>query len=246
MKLIFLGTSGYHPSDRRHTPCIILPSCGVVLDAGTGMYRLGRYLKTDEVDIFLTHAHLDHVVGLSYLFSVLWEHPLRRVTVHGRPEKLYAVEKHLFYRDLSVRPPFEMDALDDLNTTLIDGGCLSHFPVEHPGGAIGFRLDWPERSMAYITDTTAAPNATYVEKIRGVDLLIHECFYPDHCADLAAKYGHSCLTPTVELARAAGVGRLILTHLNPILEINYPSDLSKLRKIFPRTYYGKDLMEVEF
>ena len=69
MKLILLGTSGYHPSDRRHTPCLAIPSCGVVLDAGTGMYRLGRYLKTDELDIFLTHAHLDHVIGLSYLIQ---------------------------------------------------------------------------------------------------------------------------------------------------------------------------------
>ena len=97
MKLILLGTSGYHPSDRRQTPCLAIPACGVVLDAGTGMYRLGRYLKTDEVDIFLTHAHLDHVIGLTYLFSVMWEHPLRRVTVHGLPEKLDAVEKHLFF-----------------------------------------------------------------------------------------------------------------------------------------------------
>lgn len=118
--------------------------------------------------------------------------------------------------------------------------------MEHPGGALGFRLDWPGRSMAYITDTTAAAGAAYVAKIRGVDLLVHECFYPDSRADLAAKYGHSCLTPTAEVARAAGVGRLILTHLNPLLEGEYPADLCEVRKIFPRTEFGEDLMEVEF
>ena len=245
MKLILLGTSGYHPSDRRHTPCLVLPSCGAVLDAGTGMYRLGKYLETDELDIFLSHAHLDHVIGLSYLFSVMWEHPLRRVTVHGRAEKLYAVERHLFYRDLSVHPPFDLQALRT-HTKLADGGRLTHFNMEHPGGALGFRLDWPGRSMAYITDTTAAADAAYVAKIRGVDLLVHECFYPDSRADLAAKYGHSCLTPTAEVARAAGVGRLILTHLNPLLEGEYPTDLSAVRKIFPRTEFGEDLMEVDF
>ena len=84
------------------------------MDAGTGMYRLGRYLKTDEVDIFLTHAHLDHVIGLTYLFSVIWEHPLRRVTVHGLPEKLDAVEKHLFFPELSVRPSFEAKPLAEI------------------------------------------------------------------------------------------------------------------------------------
>ncbi|MGA2062465.1 MAG: ribonuclease Z [Thermoguttaceae bacterium] len=245
MKLILLGTSGYHPSDRRHTPCLAIPACGVVLDAGTGMYRLGRYLKTDEVDIFLTHAHLDHVIGLTYLFSVIWEHPLRRVTVHGLPEKLDAVEKHLFFPELSVRPSFEAKPLA-AETQLADGGRLTHFPLAHPGGSLGFRLDWPGHSMAYITDTTAAVDASYVDKIHGVNLLVHECFYPDSRADLAVKYGHSCLTPALEVARAAGVGRLILTHINPLLAADYAADLSTSLKIFPRTEIGEDLMEVEF
>jgi ribonuclease Z len=245
MKLILLGTSGYHPSDRRQTSCMLLPSCGVVLDAGTGMYRLGNYLQTDELDIFITHAHLDHVIGLTYLFSVMWMHPLHRVTVHGRPEKLYAIENHLFYRDLSARPPFDTHSLAEM-TTLSDGGRLTHFTLDHPGESLGFRLDWPGHSMAYVTDTTAAANADYVQHIRGVDLLVHECFYPDAQSDLAAKYGHSCITPVAEVARAAGVGQLILTHINPLLTADYPADLSAIKKIFPRTEIGEDLMEVEF
>ncbi len=245
MKLILLGTSGYHPSDRRHTPCMLIPSCGVVLDAGTGMYRLGGYLKTDELDIFLTHAHLDHVVGLTYLFSVMWVHPLRRVTVHGQAEKLSALEEHLFSHDLSARPPFEVQPLAQV-TNLMHEGRLTHFPLIHPGGALGFRLDWPGHSMAYITDTTAAADAEYVEKIRGVDLLVHECFYPDDRADLALKYGHSCTTPVAEAARAAGVGRLLLTHINPLVPADRPLDLAAARKIFPRTQIGEDLLEVEF
>jgi ribonuclease BN (tRNA processing enzyme) len=85
-----------------------------------------------------------------------------------------------------------------------------------------------------------------VDKIHGVNLLVHECFYPDSRADLAVKYGHSCLTPALEVARAAGVGRLILTHINPLLAADYAADLSTSLKIFPRTEIGEDLMEVEF
>jgi ribonuclease Z len=245
MKLILLGTSGYHPSDRRHTPCMVIPSCGVVLDAGTGMYRLGNYLQTDELDIFLTHAHLDHVVGLTYLFSVMAKHPLVRATVHGMPEKLYAIEKHLFYHDLSARPTFNMRSLEGVSM-LAHSGRLEYFPLDHPGGAIGFRLDWSGHGMAYITDTTADPGAEYVEKIRGVDLLVHECFYSDDQADLASKYGHSCLTPVARVARAADVGRLILTHINPLAPADCPVDLAAAQEIFPRTEIGADLMEVEF
>ena len=111
MKLVLLGTTGYHPNDRRQTPCLLLPECGVMLDAGTAIYRAGEYLAAPELDIFLTHAHLDHVVGLTYLFSVMRVHPLRRITVHGLPENLRAVEEHLFAEALfPVRPPFELRA----------------------------------------------------------------------------------------------------------------------------------------
>ena len=71
MKLQLLGTAGYHPNDQRQTACLMLPEVGVVLDAGTAFYRVRDYLCTDELDIFLTHAHLDHVVGITYLFDVL-------------------------------------------------------------------------------------------------------------------------------------------------------------------------------
>lgn len=100
--------------------------------------------------------------------------------------------------------------------------------------------------MAYVTDATAAKDAAYLEKIRGVDLLVHECFYPDDRADLAEKYGHSCIIPTAELARNAGVGRLVLCHINPLLEADYAPALADARKIFPRAEIGEDLMAVEF
>jgi ribonuclease Z len=246
MKLIFLGTSGYHPSDRRHTPCLLIPQCGVVLDAGTGMYRLGKYLQTDEADIFLTHAHLDHVVGLTFLFSVTWAHPLRRITVHGQAEKLASIERHLFSRDLfPLRPPFELRGLAEV-TPLAEDGRLEQFPLVHQGGSLGFRLDWPGHSMAYVTDTTAEVHAEYVEKIRGVDLLVHECYFSDEYVDLAVKYGHSCTSAVAEVARKADVGRLILTHINPLAPVDRPLELSTAQKIFPHIEIGEDLMEAEF
>jgi ribonuclease BN (tRNA processing enzyme) len=246
MRLLFLGTSGYHPSEKRHTPCLLIPECGIVLDAGTGMFRLGKFLQTDEIDIFLTHAHLDHVAGLTYLFSILRVHPLRRATVHGEAEKLAAIERHLFAEELfPARPPYEFLPLAEIEP-LGSGGRLTHFPLAHQGGSRGFRLDWPGHGMAYVTDTTAAVDASYVEKIRGVDLLVHECYYPDSAADLAKKYGHSCATPVAEVARAAEVGRLILVHVNPLAPLENPIDLPAARKIFPQTEIGEDLMEVEF
>ena len=86
MKLVVLGSTGYHPNELRHTACLMLPAQGVVLDAGTGMFRRPRLAIDRRWTYFLTHAHLDHIVGLSFLFDVLAGHPFTTVTVHGQPK----------------------------------------------------------------------------------------------------------------------------------------------------------------
>jgi ribonuclease Z len=247
MRLVLLGTTGYHPNDRRQTPCLLLPEPGVMLDAGTGLYRATRYLQTPRLDIFLTHAHLDHVVGLTNLFNVVRVHELERVRIFGLAEKLAAVEKYLFAPPLfPVKPPWPLLPLEDEEVALEGSGRLTYFPLVHQGGSLGFRLDWPGHSMAYVTDTTAKPDAPYVKEIRGVDLLVHECYFADDQAAWADKTGHSHTSAVARLARQAGVGRLVLVHLNPLSLDADPIGLGVARAIFARTEIGEDLMELEF
>ena len=246
MKLVLLGTIGYHPSDRGQTLCLLIPECGVMLDAGTAVYRAAGYLQTSQLDIFLTHSHLDHVIGLTYLLDVVREHPLDRIRVHAPAATLKAVREHLFAEALfPVRPPFEFCPLAE-EVSLPGGGRLTHFPVEHPGGAMGYRLDWPGHSMAYVTDTTAAPDADYVARIRGVDLLVHECYFSDAMSAWAKQTGHSCVSAVARTARQAQVGRMVLVHLNPLSREDDPVGLDVARAIFPHTDLGRDLMEIEF
>lgn len=246
MKLILLGTTGYHPNDRRETACFMIPELGIILDAGTAMYRVREWIATTELDIFLSHAHLDHVVGLTYLLDVLQDKPVDRVTIHGAQDKLQAVQDHVFAKPIfPVFPPCEFRPLNG-DVALPGDGRLSFFPLEHPGGSLGFRLDWPDRSLAYVTDTTASVEADYVQRIRGVDLLLHECYLPDSMRDWAVKTGHSHTTAVAEVARKAGVRRLVLVHLNPQSTASDPVDVSTARAIFPATDVGTDLMEVEF
>jgi ribonuclease Z len=247
MKIVLLGTTGYHPNEARQTACMLLPESGTMLDAGTALYRSPRYLRTPHLDIFLTHAHLDHVVGLSFLFDVLFQHPMDRVTVHGEPDKLAAVAEHLFAEKLfPAQPPCEFRPLKGEYETLPGGGRLTWFPVEHPGGTVGYRLDWPGHSMAYVTDTTAHANVSYIEHIRGVDLLVHECYFSDNQAEWAVKTGHSYTTPVAEVAHQAGVGRLVLVHINPLATGSDPVQIDAARAVFPATLVGEDLMELEF
>jgi len=246
MKLVLLGTTGYHPNERRHTLCLMLPELGIVLDAGTAMFRVRDRLVTPELDIFLSHAHLDHVAGLTYLHGVLANQEVRRVTVHASDEKIAAVQRHLFAEAIfPVAPRCDFQPLTG-PVTLPKAGTLTYFPLKHPGGSLGFRLDWPDRSMAYVTDTTASPTAPYVKHLEGVDLLIHECYFPDRRADWAAKTGHSHTTPVAQVARACHAGRLILVHMDPMFEEDGQINIETARAIFPNTQFGEDLMEVEF
>jgi len=225
---------------------MMLPEAGVVLDAGTAMFRVRDHLATSTLDIFLTHSHLDHVIGLTYLLDILYQKLTERVCVHGEEAKLQAIRQHLFAKDLfPVVPQVQWQPLQG-PVTLRDGGVVSYFPVAHPGGAIGYRIDWKDRSLAYVTDTTAAPSAPYVASIRGVDLLLHECYFPDGWDDRASMTGHSCTTPVAQVALAAQVGRLVLVHINPLQKEDDPVGLATARRIFRATEIGEDGTEIEF
>jgi len=246
MKLLLLGTSGYHPTDLRQTSCLMLPEIGVVLDAGTAMYRIRDHLQPSGLDIFLTHGHLDHVVGLTYLFDILHQKPVEQAIVHGEAEKIVSIQRHLFAPELfPAMPPIVWQPLAG-PVKLRDGGMLRHFPLEHPGGSVGYRLDWPDRSMAYVTDTTARPGAAYINEIRGVDLLVHECYFTDEWASWAEKTGHSCLTAVAQVAAEAHVGQLVLVHANPLDAAAEPLPLNTVRQIFSNVLMGHDRQQIDF
>jgi ribonuclease Z len=246
MKLVLLGTGGYYPTSRRHTACMMLPDVGVVLDAGTGMCRIGELLQTERLDIFLSHAHLDHVAGLTYLLNVVPDAVQTVSTVHGEGAKLAAVREHLFANAIFPVPPrfgfAELGAAVDV----AGGGRVTWFPLVHPGGSIGYRLEWPGHSMAYVTDTTARKGSAYIDKIRGVDLLIHEAYFADDCEDRPASTGHSSLLEVARVAAEAKVRRLVLVHLDPMMTDSSAFDLAGARRVFAECEVGFDGMEVEF
>ena len=251
MKLVLLGTAGYHPSDTRQTACLLLSELGVMFDAGTAVYRMSDYISADHVsvvklDIFITHAHLDHVVGLTYLFDALPRDLLTEVIVHGEADKLDAIRDVLFAELLFPVPaPFNFAPLER-PVELPAGGVVKYFSLKHPGGAVGYRLDLPDRSMAYVSDTIASLQAGYIEHIRGVDLLVHEAHFVTEDVEMINRTGHSHVLAAAQVAAEAQVGRLVLTHLNPLLKDDDEIDLAGAQAVFADTIIGTDRMEVEF
>lgn len=245
MRAIFLGTAGYHPNERRHTLSVLLPDVGVAFDAGSGFFRVPGLLATPTLDVFLSHAHLDHVVGLPCLLVPMLRGAIRRVRVFGVAAVLDAVQRHLLAPPLFPVPlGYEFVPLPE--ELPLGEARLTHRPLTHPGGSMAYRIDWPDRSLAYVTDTTAGADVDYSPFVRGVDVLIHECNFSDAMAEWAARTGHSHTSAVAEVARRAGVGRLVLTHFDPQQTDDDPIGLAAAQAIFPKTDLSHDLMAVEF
>jgi ribonuclease Z len=248
MRVVFLGTGGYHPSARRHTACVMLPEMGVVFDAGTGFFRVAERVETDELHLFVTHAHLDHICGLPYFLRALFNKRPRRAIVHSASKYLDAIQRHLLADPLfPVMPGYEFAPLDT-SVGLPREGLLTHCPLNHPGGSIGYKFAWSggkerAKSLAYITDTSV--DGTYTDFVRGVDLLIHECNFSDEHAEWASRTGHSHTTAVAQLARDAGVKRLVLVHIDPEQTGDDPINLAAAQAIFPATQVAEDLQVLD-
>jgi ribonuclease BN (tRNA processing enzyme) len=230
MKLHVLGTAGYHPNRFRQTTCLMIPELGIVFDAGTGFFRVRELLKLVPmglaVQIFLSHAHIDHVMGLTYGINVFWGSG-RQVNVFGHEKHLDAVEHTLFGGQLiplKADHPLFKHRFHRWSEDFDSGGWQANgvkFLVQalpHPGGCLGYRLSLPNgRDLVYVTDTKAED--VPVEFVRGAHTLIHECNFTDDLADLAANSGHSTTRKVFDLAEKAGVKRLVAIHWNAMLEL---------------------------
>lgn len=228
MQLHCLGTTGYHPSPSRHTACYYLPSVSIVLDAGTAVFRLIQQLRREpkkSLDILLSHAHLDHTIGLTFLIDAIAVTELEEVRIHGEQEKIDAIRQHLYHHLLFPVPPaFQFLPFEsDCGTRKIGATHIEWFPVEHPGGAVGYILDLPDgeqrKKLSYVTDTVSRIDNNYLPLIHRSDLLLHECYFADQLEELAIKTGHSWLAAVTEIVRQADCKQTLLIHINPLAEI---------------------------
>jgi ribonuclease BN (tRNA processing enzyme) len=73
MRIIFLGTNGWFETATGNTLCVLIKTsqCDIVLDAGSGFFRLDKYIDgTKPVYLLLSHFHMDHISGLHGLSKI--------------------------------------------------------------------------------------------------------------------------------------------------------------------------------
>ncbi len=106
--------------------------------------------------------------------------------------------------------------------------------VIHPEEVLGDVIEGA--ALAVVGDAARVDNL--IDAVRGVDALVIESTYCTVEADLAQAYAHLTAAQAAQLARAAGVKQLILTHLSR----RYPERevLAEARAIFPETLVARD------
>lgn len=215
-----------------NTPCVEV-RCGshhLIFDAGTGIRAFGNTLakrKNGDFDIFLSHGHIDHVVGLPFFAPLFVKDQIVRVWA-GSLQPTGGVEEAI--RKLMSFPlfPLQIDALQatlefhDVHAgdpiELRSGLTLRTAPLRHPGGATGYRFDHNGRSVAYITDVEIGDgpiDPALLDLAKGASLVILDTTYTDEEYPWHAGWGHSTWQQGIKLADAAGVERLCLFHHDP-------------------------------
>jgi phosphoribosyl 1,2-cyclic phosphodiesterase len=253
-RLRFWGTRGSIPTPGSatvryggNTPSIEVraPSGGLILlDAGTGIRELGRALiarangSPITGDIFLTHAHWDHIQGIPF-FAPAFQRG-NRFTIWGAKSLAASIRRvvrdqmspvvfPVAFEELAATFDFR-ELIDERHTS--DGFDVRAFSVRHPGGALGYRFSSRASNatargavFVYISDNElragdASPSgdrwrAKLVEFIRGARVLIHDATYTEDEYEAHRGWGHSTYGDAVALALECGVETLVLFHHSP-------------------------------
>ena len=205
----------------------------LVLDAGSGIRRLGGTIGSGEarIDILLTHLHMDHIQGLGF-FAPLYR-GTGEVHIWG-PPSIHADLRTRLGRYLS--PPLFPVRLRDLPSRIVlhdapaEPTRIGPFTVEaalvvHPGPTIGYRVSDGSRTLAYLPDHEPALGArgfpisgrwTSGYGLAAVaDLLIHDAQYTTDEYRSRSGWGHSSVDHVLAFAELASVGRLVTFHHDP-------------------------------
>lgn len=251
LRVQFWGTRGSIPSPGPktvryggNTPCVEVRTDDgwlLILDAGTGVRELGRSLieRANGApiggDIFLTHAHWDHIQGLPF-FGPIFQRG-NRFTIWGSKSLETSIDRVVRDQMSPVVFPVAFEQLDAVvdfrelaegEEAAGTGYTVRAHPVRHPGGALGYRFmsgNGEDGALVYISDNEMNPSAKYdapkqwraklVEFVRGARVLIHDTMYTREEYDHHRGWGHSTYQDAVQLALDAGVQQLVLFHHKP-------------------------------
>ena len=247
-----------------NTSCIEI-RCGkeiFILDAGSGIRELGNKIISEKhrhINILFSHFHWDHIQGFPFFAPVF--NSKYSINLIGESkmnftlEQLFTAQLMFPYFPLSLS---ELDAKISFNeVTKKDSIKKSNVTINlarlnHPGGCIGYRIEYGGKSFVYATDTEhfSCIDKSLLKLSLNADVLVYDCNYTDD--EYSGKigpprtgWGHSTWTHGVKVAKAAKVKKFILYHHDPAHDDKFVDKLENdARKEFKESYAAYEGMEL--
>lgn len=231
-----------------NTPCVAMQAGGkhLIFDCGTGVHVLGQSLLSQmpvEGHIFFTHSHWDHIQGFPFFtpafikdneFHIYGaiapdgstiEQRLNDQMLHPNfPVPLQIMQAKLSFYNVKAGQPIHIDDI-----------TIETAHLNHPGEALGYRVNWRGGAAVYITDTEHFPDRLDENILwlsRNADILIYDSTYTDEeyysVKSPKTGWGHSTWQEAVKLAQAANVKTLVIYHHDPSHDDDFLDNIGKL------------------
>jgi len=244
MKIVFLGTTGYYPTEKRHTCCVIIKDLNIILDAGSGFFRFPKFISSYEIHIFLSHYHLDHICGLTQLLGLFKG---KEVEIYGwkleRSKKFPIFNQPYFSIPISQHPfNIKIREIREESFYIKNAKITSKLFTRHTFPVLAYKIE-ADKKVTYITDIQVGEDE--IDFAKDSDLLIHECYYLNEFKERAKREMHSTTIEVANLAKKANCKKLALYHLNPSLEERYPDFEKEAKYIFPNAFIPDECVEIE-
>jgi len=202
----------------------------IIIDAGTGIRRLGNSLIDGNITkyyLLFTHAHWDHVLGIAFF------RPLQfgKVKIIIQDRKFLGLSTKDVLSE-AMKPPFFPIALKDLNADIqfdkslnnvfsIGSVAIETISTSHTGGGKGYKFIEDGKTFVFLTDNELGFDHhegmgfnAYMNFSRDADLLFHDAEYTEAEYKRRKSWGHSSIPDVLDLALKANVKKLGLFHLN--------------------------------
>ena len=238
IRLKFWGVRGSTPTPQLenlgyggNTSCLELrlaDNQSIIFDAGSGLRNLGAALLKEanganlDLKVFLTHFHWDHIQGIPFFAPLFREGNC--ITFHSHCNG--SLEETL--EGQMARPYFPIDlasvaarrAFVELDSQPVDfaGVTIRPFPLNHPQGAVGYRIETGKSVIVYATDLEhghSKLDSVLRDSVAGADLMIYDAQYTPEEYQKYRGWGHSTWAEGVRVARDAGVRQVLLFHHDP-------------------------------
>lgn len=246
MKITFLGTNGWYDTSTGNTICILLETdkYNIILDAGNGLYKIDRYITPENpAYLFLSHFHLDHIIGLHILNKFNLRQGLYICGQTGTKDILNTIINLPFSMPLN-RLGYKIEIYDLPEERHKIPFQVEFLPLLHSSLTLGYRFELENKVIAYCPDTGYCENAVRLAK--GADLLITECAYKP--GQSSEGWPHLNPETAAQIAQEADAKKLALVHFDAsfyqsLEERKQAEEAAK--KIFGDTFSAIDDMQIE-